>query len=880
MYGSSSASKNFSALAMSDDSFEPVRISRWPGLESFQEGDKTRFHGRDSEINELNRRISQRRLTVLFAQSGLGKTSLLRAGVFPKLRKSHLLPIYLRIVHGASAPHPVDQIRAAVAAELGCELPQEYELATWFHDIRKGPTGHMLSGVVPVLVFDQFEEVFTIGQIGTEERARSTEFLRQLSDLAEARPSATLEKAFENASENPENFDFENSSYRIVLSIREDFLPHLERGKQLMPSVMENRQSLDRLRGDKAILAVLNPGEGIVDESVAESVVRFVAGGGDSPLSELDIEPPLLSLVCQQLDLQRGEGPITAELLQGKREEIISDYYHSCFNGLPSNAQAAVEDLLVTDSGYRENIATETLDRKIGTPHIATLINRHLLHTETRNGISRVELTHDILTRIIVITRASRRERDTLICQHQQANEKRRRKIRNLAIVALIVISIALTAITGYAIREKGMAEDARSQTNILLKQQETLSSQLKQSADALSSTATELTSYLIGEKKVITLGTETITALIPEMERLQIAASNASNDREAVSYNFHSFRYHASEAYARIGKDDDALKQIAEARKLLLNLAPEKRDIAEADLLVREGEIISGIIRSSNIRNLEGKIETVQSLSKPFLEAIEILKNEPEQPALAAEYRWRRLRASNLLARIMQAANLLDDSITLYRENAALCETDFADDFEILRARAEAYDGISNIQRVGINEQNAEEHEPKIREAIESQEIALAIRESLWNGNNQPWITFDLCTSLANIGECLRLLAAATKEEEHYMNATEAMKKRLQLQKDLHEKDRGSILFTISYALAIKDVVIQEALPPHRSVQGDENDVKRWLDQLNQAVKLAPDNIYILKAHYEVMEKHTPGHPELPAAKSAYQHLRDHDSR
>ena len=44
------------------------------------------FHGRDEEAAELARRVQRKNLTVLFGQSGLGKTSLLRAGLVPRLR--------------------------------------------------------------------------------------------------------------------------------------------------------------------------------------------------------------------------------------------------------------------------------------------------------------------------------------------------------------------------------------------------------------------------------------------------------------------------------------------------------------------------------------------------------------------------------------------------------------------------------------------------------------------------------------------------------------------------------------------------------------------------------------------------------------------------
>ena len=58
----------------------------WLGLASFTEETRGYFYGREAEAAELARRVQRKLLTVLFGQSGLGKTSILRAGLAPKLR--------------------------------------------------------------------------------------------------------------------------------------------------------------------------------------------------------------------------------------------------------------------------------------------------------------------------------------------------------------------------------------------------------------------------------------------------------------------------------------------------------------------------------------------------------------------------------------------------------------------------------------------------------------------------------------------------------------------------------------------------------------------------------------------------------------------------
>ena len=91
--------------------------SPWPGLAPFTEDQAGFFHGRDEEIRALARLMERKSLTILFGQSGLGKSSLLQAGVFTRLRAAHFCPIYIRLDHGEGAPAPAEQVKAMVAAE-------------------------------------------------------------------------------------------------------------------------------------------------------------------------------------------------------------------------------------------------------------------------------------------------------------------------------------------------------------------------------------------------------------------------------------------------------------------------------------------------------------------------------------------------------------------------------------------------------------------------------------------------------------------------------------------------------------------------------------------------------------------------------------------
>ena len=142
----------------------------WPGLLPFTEDAKAFFHGRESETTELTRLIEREPLTVLFGQSGLGKSSLLNAGVFPRLRRAGYLPLYLRLNLDANAPALIDQVwqilkDECARHEVTATQPRDGD-SFWKYLHRPGTLLQNPHGrpVTAVLAFDQFEELFTLGR--------------------------------------------------------------------------------------------------------------------------------------------------------------------------------------------------------------------------------------------------------------------------------------------------------------------------------------------------------------------------------------------------------------------------------------------------------------------------------------------------------------------------------------------------------------------------------------------------------------------------------------------------------------------------------------------------------------------------------------------
>jgi len=460
----------------------------WLGLSSYTEETRAYFHGRDDEAAELARRVQRKNLTVLFGQSGLGKTSLLRAGLVPRLRGEGFCPVYVRVDYSPESPPPAEQIkqaifRATVAAghwtRPGTAIEGEslWEFLHHRGDLLRDAQGRTL---LPLLIFDQFEEIFTLAQADDRGRMRAKQFLDELADLVENRPPLELERRLEQDDAAAEDFDFARADYRILIALREDYLAHLESVKGTMPSITQNRMRLARMTGAQALSAVLKPGGRLVNQEVAEAIVRFVAGGAE--LANAEVEPSLLSLVCRELNnlrIAKGRSEISADLLAGSRDTILSEFYERALEDQPAGVRRVVEDELLTESGYRESLAEERVVKALAAAGaapdaLAKLVDRRLLRIEERLDVRRVELTHDVLCGVVRASRDLRHEREArdeaerqLAAQREREAETRRtlRRTRRVAVVSAVLMLVALaSSIFGWISYRRASQADVAAQ--------------------------------------------------------------------------------------------------------------------------------------------------------------------------------------------------------------------------------------------------------------------------------------------------------------------------------------------------------------------------------------------------------------------------------
>lgn len=448
------------------DAIDPSRP--WLGLSSFTERTRDLFFGRDHEIHELLDRIDAQPLTVLFGLSGRGKSSLLGAGVVPQLREAGARPVVVRLRHEGQPL--VMQVREAWDRAVGCAASDR---SLWERAHSRADRD-ALRAHPPVIVLDQFEEVFTLGQ---SQGAELQPLFRELAGLVENRVPQELRERLAEDEAYAAQFDEQTTPARVVITLREDYLAQLEAWKGQLPALMRNRMVLHPLNGPQALEAVVRPGRlgnsPLVDTATATAIVRFVAQvADDTPLEDIQAVPPLLSLLCFELNearLQSGTDRITLGQLEEQGANILQNFYLRCFEGLPDTVREAVESpLIVSESGHRNActypdlllaLKSGGMPEAEATAAVARLVDARLLTRERIGGAQRIELTHDLLTALVVRSRNERRARQQLAAleaekveaeQRTLALEKSRRVLQGWVAVSSLLAVLAVAA-SGYA---------------------------------------------------------------------------------------------------------------------------------------------------------------------------------------------------------------------------------------------------------------------------------------------------------------------------------------------------------------------------------------------------------------------------------------------
>jgi WD40 repeat protein len=479
----------------------PAAASPFKGLTHFTEEDFGLFFGRERERDVIVANLKARRLTVLYGESGVGKSSLLRAGVVSTLRDEAQRdfedddvgrPAYVPAIVASWSGDPlqtlIDGLASAAAPFVRgpVQLPPSRRLDLTIDALAAQTDARML------VILDQLEEYFLYHGDEAGEETLASELPRAL-----ARPQ--LRASF-------------------LLSIREDALAKLDRFKRAVPELFDTVLAigpLGREAGRQAIVGPLRTFEGsgpkeaepalveaVLDQVAAGQLVLEGAGQGrvehdaGAPASRA-IEAPYLQLVFARLWEEETDPHAlrlaTLERLGGA-EAIVRRHLDTALGSLDEPERLVAADALrylVTPSGTKIALGPDDLASFTGRPDVAPVLEkltgagarilRAVGATPGRPNGTRYEIAHDVLGAAVLdwrsrfvreqerleLERRAAAEREQLEEEKREAErretaERRRaRTFRALAGIAFLLL-LAASALFAYALVQKGHAERER----------------------------------------------------------------------------------------------------------------------------------------------------------------------------------------------------------------------------------------------------------------------------------------------------------------------------------------------------------------------------------------------------------------------------------
>ena len=268
----------------------------YPGMKTFNEEDSENFWGRDNEIDGMLRQLDNFPFLAIIGRSGIGKSSLVFAGLIPALKKSARFPgrwIIKTMRPGSTPVKTLEETLGGSSKELDATVKSFF--------VKEPNVQHLL------LIVDQFEEIFTI----VKEKKESQNFQLVLSQLIQIK------------------------NCYLVLTIRADFYQDLIGLQPLWEKIKNNRYELEPLTKDGLKNAILKPGKNVgvyIDSILVERLVGDFWGAKEPGIL------PFFQVTLRSLweKLEYKYLPIHAYEKQGL-DTIIAEFADKAWSALNRN---------------------------------------------------------------------------------------------------------------------------------------------------------------------------------------------------------------------------------------------------------------------------------------------------------------------------------------------------------------------------------------------------------------------------------------------------------------------------------------------------------------------------------------------------------------
>jgi WD40 repeat protein len=467
---------------------------RYPGVDYFKENDADIFCGRKRDTERLTSLLFLNGTVVLHGESGVGKSSLVQAGLIPKVKgwKIKYTPVTIRFEGDKKlaqqddnvSERPENVLILEVIAELKAQFPNHNPLLPiinnkpdnlwlWLKSLEL--RGHFI-----VLIFDQFEQfqTYTPTQVNKFNEALAEVFRDEIpvDVYQEAQQKLIDEFKLETASKElnevyVDEFNKLEQSLKTkaLFVVREDKLGTMSLLSDYFPDILKNDYYLNLLDEANARRAILEPAKLSNDKGKYKSDFLFEEGAEANLISSLKkdsktglFDPLQIQIVCRDIERNvviKKRKKIIREDDIPDLKNVIQDFYWNAWKkieGQFSNKdefekkrKSFIEELIINGKRnlvHQDNLRKEKSDEKI----LKDLVNEGVLRKIPQGNEDFYQLTHDRLLKPLADDISELETKEKFVI----GQEKRRKSRVRIQLIGLAIF-VTLSLLGSYILSSK-----------------------------------------------------------------------------------------------------------------------------------------------------------------------------------------------------------------------------------------------------------------------------------------------------------------------------------------------------------------------------------------------------------------------------------------